>query len=134
MAGLTPSATAATSRAWLAPRGAPGMRAAYNRLFLLYIAIFSASFFAFVNVLSTVNLDLIAAQIPAVEPVEFFGAEYGIGFSYAFQREKLDQFLSLDQFAVVSRRPSQKGKEIDESIRKVSHVCISRNRCCAVTL
>lgn len=42
--------------------------AAYNRLFLLYIAIFSASFFAFVNVLSTVNLDLIAAQIPAGLP------------------------------------------------------------------
>lgn len=38
--------------------------ASYNRLFLLYIAVFSASLFAFVEVFSSVDLDLIASQIP----------------------------------------------------------------------
>jgi hypothetical protein len=42
--------------------------ASYNRLFLLYIAIFSASLFAFIQVFSSVNLDLVASQIPAGLP------------------------------------------------------------------
>ncbi len=42
--------------------------ASYNRLFLLYIVIFSASLFAFVQVFSSVNLDLVASQIPAGLP------------------------------------------------------------------
>lgn len=42
--------------------------ASYNRLFLLYIVIFSASLFAFIQVFSSVNLDLVASQIPAGLP------------------------------------------------------------------
>jgi hypothetical protein len=42
--------------------------ASYNRLFPLYIAIFSASLFAFIQVFSSVNLDLVASQIPAGLP------------------------------------------------------------------
>jgi hypothetical protein len=42
--------------------------ASYNRLFLFYIAIFSASLFAFIQVFSAVNLDLVASQIPAGLP------------------------------------------------------------------
>jgi hypothetical protein len=42
--------------------------ASYNRLFLLYIGIFSASLFAFLQVFSSVNLDLVASQIPAGLP------------------------------------------------------------------
>jgi hypothetical protein len=42
--------------------------ASYNRLFLLYIAIFSASLFAFIQVFSSVNLDLVASKIPAGLP------------------------------------------------------------------
>lgn len=42
--------------------------AAYNPLFLLYIAIFSASLFAFVLAFSQVNLDLIAQHLPAGLP------------------------------------------------------------------
>lgn len=42
--------------------------AAYNRLFLLYIAIFSASLFAFILAFSSVNIDWIASQIPAGLP------------------------------------------------------------------
>lgn len=42
--------------------------AAYNRLFLLYIVIFSASLFAFVLVFSAVDVDAIASQIPAGLP------------------------------------------------------------------
>lgn len=42
--------------------------ASYNRLFLLYIVIFSASLFAFIQVFSSVNLDLAASQIPAGLP------------------------------------------------------------------
>ena len=42
--------------------------AAYNRLFLLYIAIFSASLFAFILAFASVDLGAIAAQIPASLP------------------------------------------------------------------
>lgn len=42
------------------------LAAAYNPLFLLYIALFSACLFAFILAFSTINLDLIAAQIPAL--------------------------------------------------------------------
>jgi hypothetical protein len=42
--------------------------ASYNRLFLLYIVIFSASLYAFVQVFSSVDLDLIASQIPGGLP------------------------------------------------------------------
>jgi len=42
--------------------------ASYNRLFLLYIAICSASLFAFIQAFSAVNLDLIACQLPAGMP------------------------------------------------------------------
>lgn len=42
--------------------------AAYNRLFLLYVIIFSASLFAFIQAYSWLNLDLIASQIPAGMP------------------------------------------------------------------
>jgi hypothetical protein len=42
--------------------------AAYNRLFLLYIAILAGALFAFIHVFSTVDLDAIAAQLPAGLP------------------------------------------------------------------
>lgn len=42
--------------------------ASYNRLFLLYIVIFSASLFAFIQLFSSVNLDLVTSQIPAGLP------------------------------------------------------------------
>jgi hypothetical protein len=42
--------------------------AAYNKLFLLYIALFSASLFAFIQAFSSVKLDLIASQMPAGLP------------------------------------------------------------------
>jgi hypothetical protein len=42
--------------------------AAYNKLFLLYIAIFSASLFAFVQVFTSVNLNLVASQIAGELP------------------------------------------------------------------
>ena len=42
--------------------------AAYNKLFPLYVVIFSASLFAFIQVFSSVNLELIASQIPAGLP------------------------------------------------------------------
>jgi hypothetical protein len=43
--------------------------ASYNRLFLLYIIIFSASLFAFIQAFSAVDLDLIASRIPDELPV-----------------------------------------------------------------
>lgn len=43
--------------------------AAYNRLFLLYIIIFSASLFAFVQAFASVDLDLIASRIPSELPI-----------------------------------------------------------------
>lgn len=42
--------------------------AAYNRLFLLYIIIFSTSFFAFIQAFASVDLDLIASRIPSELP------------------------------------------------------------------
>jgi hypothetical protein len=42
--------------------------AAYNRMFLLYVTIFSASLFAFVQAFAAVDLDLIAAQLPGGLP------------------------------------------------------------------
>jgi len=42
--------------------------AAYNKLFLLYVALFSASLFAFIKVASAVNLAVIAAQVPTELP------------------------------------------------------------------
>lgn len=42
--------------------------ASYNKLFPLYIVIFSASLFTFIQVFSSVNLDLDASQIPAGLP------------------------------------------------------------------
>ena len=42
--------------------------AAYNRLFLLYIIIFSASLYAFIQVFSSIDLDLVATQIPVGLP------------------------------------------------------------------
>jgi hypothetical protein len=42
--------------------------AAYNRLFLLYVALFSASLFTFIKVVSSVNLELIRAHIPGQLP------------------------------------------------------------------
>ena len=42
--------------------------ASYNKLFLLYIAIFSASLFAFIQVFSAVRLVLVTAQVPAGLP------------------------------------------------------------------
>lgn len=42
--------------------------ASYNRLFLLYVVIFSASLFAFIQVFSSVNLDLVVSQIRAGLP------------------------------------------------------------------
>lgn len=42
--------------------------AAYNKLFLLYIVIFSASLFAFVQAFSSVDLNLIASQISSALP------------------------------------------------------------------
>jgi len=42
--------------------------AAYNRLFLLYILIFSASLFAFIQVFASVDLGLIASHMPAGLP------------------------------------------------------------------
>jgi len=42
--------------------------AAYNKLSLLYILIFSASLFAFIRVFSAIDLDAVAAQIPAGLP------------------------------------------------------------------
>jgi hypothetical protein len=49
------------------------MGIAYNRLFLLYIVIFSASLFAFVLAFATVDLDAIAAAIPSGLPVRGLG-------------------------------------------------------------
>ena len=43
--------------------------AAYNRLFLMYIIIFSASLFAFVQAFSSIDLGLIASRIPSELPV-----------------------------------------------------------------
>jgi hypothetical protein len=42
--------------------------ASFNRLFPLYIVIFSASLFAFIQVFSSVNLELVASQISAGLP------------------------------------------------------------------
>ena len=42
--------------------------ASYNKLFLIYIVIFSASLFSFIQVFSAVNLDLMASQIPTSLP------------------------------------------------------------------
>jgi hypothetical protein len=42
--------------------------AAYNRLFFLYIVIFSASLFAFVQAFASVDLDLVASRIPGELP------------------------------------------------------------------
>lgn len=44
--------------------------AAYNRLFLLYIVIFSASLFAFVQTFASVDLGLIASRIPGELPTQ----------------------------------------------------------------
>jgi len=43
--------------------------ASYNRLFLLYIIILSASLFAFIQAFSNVDLDMIAAHIPQGLPI-----------------------------------------------------------------
>jgi hypothetical protein len=43
--------------------------ASYNRLFLLYIIIFSASLFAFIQSFASVDLDLIATWIPGELPI-----------------------------------------------------------------
>lgn len=43
--------------------------ASYNRLFLLYIIIFSASLFAFIQTFASVDLDLIATRIPDQLPI-----------------------------------------------------------------
>jgi hypothetical protein len=43
--------------------------ASYNKLFLLYIIIFSASLFAFMQAFASVDLDLIAARIPNQLPI-----------------------------------------------------------------
>jgi hypothetical protein len=47
--------------------------AAYNRLFLLYIVLFSASLFAFLFAFSSINLDSIASQMSSGSPNRFLG-------------------------------------------------------------
>lgn len=60
-----------------------------------------------------------------VKPFSFFKVEFCPGFAATVQVKKLHQFIQGHQFLVISRIPSQQGKEIDNSFGQVTRLTIT---------
>ena len=60
-----------------------------------------------------------------VKPFSFFKVEFCPSFAATMQVKKLHQFIQGHQFLVISRIPSQQGKEIDNSFGQVTRLTIT---------
>ena len=59
-------------------------------------------------------------QIFMVEPFAFFEIEFCAALRAVFEREELNEFVHRHDFLVVTRIPSEKGKEVDDSFRQIA--------------
>ena len=71
-------------------------------------------------------------NILAIKPVQLLESKYGVCLSNTLKRKKIDQLPPAKHLAIIPRRPSEKGQEVEEGIGQVAHFGISHDRSCAM--